>query len=150
MITLSGVILAVELVLGMGAAAQISGSGDRPMGPDIGGTSGQESSQLTAMRKTQHDLTKEEDPELYAFLEKQQGIENQIKAVLKRFADRKISKVAAKGRLRNLMKEEREIQEDLDFQAEHRLAQVLFASPEFQKKMNDAARAFKKKRREAP
>ncbi len=132
MLKLNGVILAAGLVVGGAAAAQM-GPGGGPMGPSFAG--GPVPPEIKEIQKAQVELMEEEDPELYAFQEKQQGIEEEIAAVAKSFAAEEIDKDEARAELQPLIKERQELRDDPAFQTEQILSQAAFSTPEFQKKM---------------
>lgn len=138
----SGWILTAGLMVGGAAAgAQMFGPGG-PMGQPFGGPTGQVPPEIARMQKAQEELMKEAAPELFAFQKKLRGVEAEVAAVVKGFAGGEIDKETAKERLLPLLKEQREIREDPDFQAEQRLAQVYFSSPEYRKKMEAIMRKF--------
>lgn len=122
-----GYILTAELLLCAAGARAQTGLG-APMGMPT-------SPELEELQKEQTQLMKEADPELADYQEKMQGVEAEIAKVTKSFAAKEIDKDEAKAELLPLIKEEQELRDDPDFQAEQMLSQAAFSSPEFQKKM---------------
>ena len=123
-----GYILTAELLLCAVVATRAQTGLGAPMGMPT-------SPELEELQKKQEQLIKEADPELADYQEKMQGVEAEIAKVTKSFAAKEIDKDEAKAELLPLIKEEQELRDDPDFQAEQMLSQAAFSSPEFQKKM---------------
>lgn len=139
--------LSSGLVLGGGlVAAQMHTT------PDMSGmTSPQEMMEMQAsMQKAQSEMVKEISPELYAFQERLRKIEMQIGKILERLAKEEIDRETARAELLPLVREAKEIENDPDFIVEQRLAQAAYASPRYQKMMEETMLKFKSRRKPAP
>ncbi|NNN07004.1 MAG: hypothetical protein HKL90_13995 [Elusimicrobia bacterium] len=135
MVKSCGYVLTAGLLLCAAAARAQMGFGGGPMMGGPMAQMGPTSPEIEKLQKEQTELMKETDPELVDYQEKMQGVQGQIMKVMKSFADKEIDKDEAHAQLLPLLKEEQELRDDPDFQAEQRLSSAVFSSPEFQKRM---------------
>lgn len=135
-----GLILTAGLVLGggLGARGQMGG-----LPPD------NEPPMVAALKKEWGQLMKEEDPQLYEFQEKIQGIDTDIGKVLKNFAAQEIDKDEARAELLPLIRERRDLTDAPEYLVEMRLADVILASPECKAKINEMTAKYAARKRVA-
>jgi hypothetical protein len=104
-------------------------------GPPLGAPTGQVPPEMAEMQKAQERLVQEFSPELYAYQSRIRDIDRKLSSIAESFARREIDKSAAKKEMLPLIKEKQGIESDPQFLFEKRLAQVYFASPEYQKNL---------------
>jgi hypothetical protein len=112
-----------------------------------GGPAGQVPPEIAEMQKARERLMKEAAPELYAFQEKQRGIEAEIRDIVASLSRKEIGKEAARERILPLIKEEQEMKSDPEFLVQQRLAQAYFSMPEYQAKMKNLMDKFAAKQK---
>lgn len=103
--------------------------------------------EMIEMQKVQERIMKAADPEFCVFQERLREAEAKIAEVSAGFVRGDIDKDEATSDMIPLLQQERDIQENPEFQAEQRLSQAIFSTPEFQKKMEGAMRAFEKSKK---
>lgn len=143
----SGLFLMSGLILGGACIAYGQMGGPMPgrMG-GMGGPMGQMPPAALEMQKAQMQLMKEASPELYAYQKELQGIEEKIGKIVQSFSKKEMDKAAAKAELLPLVARAQKIRDNPDFQAEQRLSQVYFSSPEYQEKFKKVMEKFNQQR----